>query len=180
MRAAFAPLTPAKEARMNMKRTSEALAVALALILAGAAARAEERGATRSWREVADAAKGPGCEGGPLALVAQFLTLAPEQVQALSQLLQQREQAQAPVLQQISVREEQIAALLENGGDPAEIGQLMVEVHQLQGAAHAVQAQFLASLGSLLTEPQRQRWAQVRMAAQLQPVVPAFQALRLF
>ena len=151
---------------MNMKRTSEAVGVALALILAGAGARAEERGA--------------GCEGGPLAVVAQVLTLEPEQVQALAQLLQQREQAQAPVLQQILAREHQIAALLQNGGDPAEIGQLMLEVHQLQGAVQALQAQFLASLGSMLTNPQRQRWAQVQMAAQLQPVVPAFQALRLF
>ena len=159
---------------------SRAVAVALALMLAGVAAGAEERDGTRWAREAADAAKGPGCEAGPLAVVAQFLTLAPEQVQALSQLLQQREQAQAPVIQQITVREQQIAALLENGGDPAEIGQLMVEVHQLRGAAQAVQAQFLASLGSLLTEPQRQRWAQAQMAAQLQPVVPAFQALRLF
>lgn len=163
-----------------MKRTSEAVGVALALLLAGAGALAEERGGTRSGSETADAAKGPGCEGGPLAVVAQFLALAPEQVQAVGQLLQQREQALGPVLQQIAAREQQIAVLLENGGDPAEIGQLMVEVHQLQGMAQAVQAQFLASLGSMLTEPQRQRWAQVQMAAQLQPVVPAFHALRLF
>ena len=163
-----------------MKRTSEAVGVALALLLAGAGARAEERGVTLSGSEAADAAKGPGCEGGPLAVVAQILTLAPEQVQALAQLLQQREQALGPIQQQISAREQQIAALLQNGGAPAEIGQLLVEVHQLQGAAQALQAQFLASLGSMLTEPQRQRWAQVQMAAQLQPVVPAFQALRLF
>ena len=163
-----------------MKRTSEAVGVALALLLTGAGALAEEREVTRPGTDAADAAKGPGCEGGPLAVVAQFLALAPEQVQAVGQLLQQREQALAPIQQQIAVREQQIAALLANGGDPALIGQIMVEIHQLQGAAQAVQAQFLAGFRSVLTDPQRQRFAQAHMAAQLQPVVPAFLALRLF
>jgi Spy/CpxP family protein refolding chaperone len=177
MRAALVPLTPAKEARMmTMKRVAN---VAVALLLAGAIPAGAAQ-ASKPETEAADAAKGPGCEGGPLAVVAQFLTLAPEQVQAVAQLLQQREQALAPIHQQIAAREQQIAELLANGGDPAEIGQLVIEVHQLHGAAQAVQAQFLASFRSVLTEPQRQRWAQVQMAAQLQPVVPAFQALRLF
>ena len=148
-----------------MNRKSRAVGGAmLALMMAGAAS---VRG-------------GEACEGGPLAVVAQFLTLAPEQVQAVGQLLQEREQALAPIQQQIAMHEQQIAALLANGGDPAQIGQLMVEVHQLQGAAQGVQMQFLAGFRSVLNEPQRQRWAQVQMAAQLQPVVPAFQALRLF
>src|SRR5204862_7325940 len=122
--------------------------------------------------EAFDAVKGAGCEGGPLAVVAQFLTLAPEQVQAVAQLLQQREQALAPIQQQIAAREQQIAQLLASGGDPAAIAQLMIEVYQLRQAAQGVQAQFLAGFASVLTEPQRQRWVQARMAAQLQPVVP--------
>ena len=164
--------------RMSISKASGAV---LAVLLAGAGILAgDEREAIRAGAEASDAGKGPGCEGGPLAVVAQFLALAPEQVQAVAQLLQQREQALAPIQQQIAAREQQIAQLLANGGDPVAIGQLMIEVHQLRQAAQGVQAQFLASFQSVLTEPQRQRWAQVRMAAQLQPVVPAFQALRLF
>lgn len=163
-----------------MKRTSRVAGVALAVLLGAGAVGAEEREAIRPGSEAADAAKGAGCEAGPLAVVAQFLALTPEQVQALGQFLQQREQALAPIEQQIAAREQQIAQLLANGGDPALIGQLVIEVHQLQGAAQAVQAQFLASFRSALTDPQRHRWAQAQMAAQLQPVVPAFQALRLF
>lgn len=164
-----------------MKRTSKAAGVALAVVLAGVGnLPGEERDATRPGGESTDAAKGPGCEGGPLAVVAQFLTLAPEQVQAVGQLLQQREQALSPIQQQIAAHEQQIEQLIASGGDPALIGQLVIEVHHLQAAAQAVQAQFLASFRSALTEPQQQRSAQVQMAAQLQPVVPAFQALRLF
>ena len=164
-----------------MKRMSKVVGTVLAVLLAGTTiVAAEDRDATRPRTDAAEAAKGAGCEGGPLAVVAQFLALAPEQVQAVAQLIQQREQALAPIQQQIAAREQQIAQLLANGGDPVAIGQLMIEVHQLRQAAQGVQAQFLASFQSVLTEPQRQRWAQVRMAAQLQPVVPAFQALRLF
>ena len=151
---------------------------AVALLLAVALpVRAEQ--ASRRGGDAAEAAKGPGCDGGPLAVVAQFLTLAAEQVQAVGQLVQEREQALAPIHQQIAVREQIIEQLLASGGDPAEIGQLVVEIHQLRQAAQAVQAQFMAGFQSVLSEPQRQRWAQVQMAAQLQPVLPAFVALRL-
>lgn len=163
-----------------MTRKSRAAGAALALMLAGAVPlRAQEKEAARWGSDPVDAAQGAECEGGPLAVVAKFLTLAPAQVQALAQLLGEREQALTPILQQIAVGEQRIFELIATGGDPAEIGQLVIELHQLRQAAQAVQAQFRASFQSLLNEPQRQSWAEVQMAAQLQPVVPAFQALRL-
>ena len=163
-----------------MTRNSRAASAALALMLAGALPlRADDLEATQRASDPVAAAQGAECEGGPLVVVAQLLTLAPEQVQAVAQLLQQREQATTPILQQIAVREQRILQLIASGGDPAEIGQLVIEIHQLRQAAQAVQAQFLASFQSLLNDPQRQLWAQVQMAAQMQPVVPAFQALRL-
>lgn len=152
----------------------------LALVMAGAVPlRAQDEEATRRGSDPAAVAQVAECEGGPLAVVAQFLGLAPEQVQAVAQLIQQREQSLAPILQQIAIREQQIAELIATGGDPEQIGQLVIEIHQLRQAAQGVQAQFLAGFQSLLSEPQRQRWAQVQLAAQLQPVLPAFQALRL-
>jgi HPt (histidine-containing phosphotransfer) domain-containing protein len=163
-----------------MTRSSRAAGAVLALILAGAATLpAQETEAAWPEGTPVAAAQGAGCEGGPLAVVAQFLGLAPEQVQALGRLLQEREQSLAAVQQQIAARERQILQLIMTGGDPAQIGPLVVEVHELRQSAQTVQAQFLASFPSLLSEPQRQRWAQVQMAAQLLPVVPAFQALRL-
>ena len=161
-----------------MTRRTRVAGAAVALLLAAAVPARAEKVSKRSG-DPAEAAKGPGCDGGPLAVVAQFLALAPEQVQAVGQLLQEREQALAPIHQQIAMREQLLEQLLASGGDPAEVGQLVVEIHQLRQAAQAVQAQFLDGFQAVLSEPQRQRWAQVQMAAQLQPVLPAFVALRL-
>jgi Spy/CpxP family protein refolding chaperone len=123
-----------------------------------------------------------GGEGGgvpPLAVVARVLQLAPEQGQALGQLLQVRQATQVPILQQIAVREQRIRELVAAGGSPAEIGILMLQVNQLQQQAAAAQAQFLAGLAGILTDEQRGVWEQVRVAARLQPVLPAFQALQI-
>jgi HPt (histidine-containing phosphotransfer) domain-containing protein len=119
------------------------------------------------------------CGAAPVAVVARFLRLGPEQAQAFGQLLQSRQAALAPILQQIAQREQRIRELVAAGGNPAEIGTLMLQVHQLQQAAAAAQAQFLTAFAGLLDEEQRRQWDAVRLAAQLQPVLPAFQALQM-
>ena len=115
----------------------------------------------------------------PASIVARFLHLAPPQAQTFAQLLQVRQEAMAPLLQQIAAREQRIRELVAAGGDPAEIGTLVLQIHQLQQAVAGVQAQFLAGLQGLLAPEQRLAWEQVRLAARLQPVVPAFVALQL-
>ena len=119
------------------------------------------------------------CGPAPVAVVARFLHLAPEQAQALGQLLQARQATLAPILQQIALREQRIRELVAAGGNPAEIGTLMLQVHQLQQAAAAAQAQFLTAFAGLLDDDQRRQWEGARVAVQLQPILPAFQALQL-
>jgi Spy/CpxP family protein refolding chaperone len=160
-----------------MKRTTGAASTALAVLLAAASSLAEE--VPKATRPAAEAAPGGDCEGGPLAIVAQALTLAPEQVQAVQQLLQQRAEELGPIQQEIAIREQLIEELIASGGDPAQIGQLVVEIHELRQAAQAVQAQFLNGFRSVLNPQQQERWGQVQMAAQLQTVLPAFAALSL-
>jgi hypothetical protein len=121
----------------------------------------------------------PDCGAAPVAVVARFLHLGPEQAQAFGQLLQARQAALAPILQQIALREQRIRELLAAGANPAEIGVLMLQVHGLQQAAAAAQARFLTAFAELLDEEQRRRWEGARAAARLQPVLPAFQALQL-
>ena len=140
---------------------------------------AQEPEASMAWSEPIAATQGAECEGGPLAVVAQFLSLGPEQVQALAQLLREREEALRPILQEIARREERIRALIASGGQPRDIGRLVIEIHRLRQGAEAAQAQFLARVHSLLDDEQRQRWDHLRAAAQLRPVLPAFQALGL-
>lgn len=139
--------------------------------------RAQEPGPSRAG--AVTAAQPADGEGGPLAVVAQFLSLAPEQVQALTQLLRERQETVGPLLQEIARREQRIRELVASGGDPAEVGRLVIEIHHLRQLGEAAQAGFLARFGSLLTEEQRRKWRHVRIAARLQPVLPAFQALQM-
>lgn len=122
----------------------------------------------------------PGC--GPsqaLQVVAGFLNLNSDQVQALQLLLRARQQAATPLLQGIAERERRIQELLDSGGDPAEIGGLVVEIQRLRQGVAQAQAEFLARFAGLLNQDQQQRWSAVQMAERLQPFLPAFQTLRL-
>jgi Spy/CpxP family protein refolding chaperone len=115
----------------------------------------------------------------PLGVVVEFLRLAPEQVQALSQLIAEREAVRAPIRLEIAGRKTQIRHLVASGGDPADVGRLVIEIHQLRQAGAAAQARFMMGFESVLTEEQRIRLQHLRVAAQVQPVLPAFVALSL-
>ena len=114
-----------------------------------------------------------------LQAVVQFLQLRPDQQTVLGQLLQARQQALAPLLQGIAQREERLYQLLESGGTPPEIGLLAIEIHILQKQAAQVQQGFLSRWESFLDSDQQQRLQAARVAVSLQPIVPAFQLLRL-
>jgi hypothetical protein len=163
-----------------MMTKSKATGAVLALMVTWAAPLlAEGAGAFRSLNGAVSAQPTAGSEGGPLAVVTEFLSLATEQVQALVQLLRERQETLPPILQEIGKREQRIRELIAFGGDAAEIGRLVIEIHQLRQLAEAAQAQFLARFQSLLNDEQRARWQQIRVAAGLQPVLPAFQVLQI-
>jgi hypothetical protein len=116
----------------------------------------------------------------PLQIVVQFLQLQPAQLPVFGQLLQARQAAVIPLFQGIVQRELQLQALLASGGNPAQVGILVIQIHALQQQIVQTQQVFLANLANLLDQDQRQRLATVAVAVQLQPVVPAFQLLQLF
>jgi hypothetical protein len=163
-----------------MTTKSRATGAVLALLVAGAAPLlAQEEGASRSLVGAVSVQLTAGSEGAPLAVVTEFLSLATEQVQVLVQLLRERQETLPPILQEIGKREQWIHELIASGGDPAAIGRLVIEIHQLRQLAEATQAQFLGRFQSILNDEQRARWQQVRVAAGLQPVLPAFQVLQI-
>jgi hypothetical protein len=123
---------------------------------------------------------GNGEAPSPIQIVAQFLQLRPDQVQELGQLLQARQAAVVPLLQGIQQRVQQLEALLNSGGSPAEVGMLVIQIHTLQQQIAQVQQDFLSKFVNLLAPEQQQRLEAVRIAAQLQPILPAFQQLYLF
>jgi hypothetical protein len=118
--------------------------------------------------------------GEALRIVAAFLQLTPNQVEALVELLRVRQETIAPLLQQIVDKEQQIQVLLETGGEPAAIGQLVIEIHQLKQLIERAQQDFLAAFMDLLNSEQRNRLRAVGQAARLQRVVEAFRTLHLF
>ena len=154
-------------------------AVALTVLAGWTPLRAQEREASEGGTAVVRAERRAGGNGGPVAVVAHFLGLTPDQLPVLEQALRERQQTLGPILQGIAMREQRIRELIASGGSPAEIGVLVIQMHQLREAAENAQAAFLARVESLLDAEQRALWQQVRVAAQLQPVVPAFQALQM-
>ena len=123
---------------------------------------------------------GNGEAPSPIQIVAQFLQLRPDQVQEFGQLLQARQAAVVPLLQGIQQRGQQLEALLNSGGSPADVGMLVIQIHALQQQVAQVQQDFLSKFANLLDLEQQQRLETVRIAAQLQPILPAFQQLYLF
>src|SRR6266851_1332606 len=123
---------------------------------------------------------GNGEAPSPIQIVAQFLQLRPDEVQELGQLLKARQAAVVPLLQGIQQRVQQLEALLNSGGSPADVGMLVIQIHALQQQVAQVQQDFLSKLANLLDLEQQQRLETVRIAAQLQPILPAFQQLYLF
>ncbi len=116
----------------------------------------------------------------PIQIVVQFLQLRPDQVQEFERLLQARQAAVVPLLQEIQQRVQQLEALLNSGGSPADVGMLVIQIHTLQQQVAHVQQDFLSKFVNLLDPEQQQRLEAVRIAAQLQPILPAFQQLYLF
>ena len=118
-------------------------------------------------------------EASAREVVAYFLGLTPDQLPAFEQAHHERQQTLGPMLQGIAMREQRIRELIASGGSPAEIGVLVIQIHQLRPHAENAQALFLARVESFLDAEQRARWQQVRAAARLQALVPAFQALQM-
>jgi hypothetical protein len=125
------------------------------------------------------AAEGNADAPAPLQLVVQFLQLRPDQQTIFGELLQVRQTAVAPLFQGIAQREQQMEALFASGGYPAQVGILVIQIHALQQQILQTQQAFLANFIKLLDPDQEQRFVAVHVAAQLQPVVPAFQLLQL-
>jgi hypothetical protein len=70
--------------------------------------------------------------------------------------------------------------LLNSGGNPAQIGAVVIQIHALQQQMAAAQQAFLTQFIATLDPEQLQKLQAVQIAAQLQPILPAFQPIFLF
>jgi hypothetical protein len=119
-------------------------------------------------------------ETSPLQVVAEFLQLRPGQVSELEQLLQGRQTTLVPLFQTAQALIQQLGILLNSGGNPAQVGITVIQIHALQQQMAQVQQSFLSHFVAILDADQLQRLQAVQIAAQLQPILPAFQPIFLF
>jgi hypothetical protein len=119
-------------------------------------------------------------ETSPVQVVAEFLQLQPGQVSALEQLLQARQATLVPLFQTAQSLIQQLGNLLNSGGSPAQVGVLVIQVHALQQQMAQAQQAFLTQFVAILDPGQLQKLQAVQIAAQLQPILPAFQPIFLF
>lgn len=119
-------------------------------------------------------------ETSPLQGVAEFLQLTPGQVTELGQLLQVRQAKLVPLVQTAQALTQRLGNLLNSGANPAQVGTVVIQIHTLQQQAAQVQQAFLTQFTSILSPDQLQRLQAVQVAAQLQPILPAFQPIFLF
>src|SRR5258707_5975547 len=118
-------------------------------------------------------------ETSPLQVVADFLQLQPGQVSELQQLLQARQTTLVPLFQTAQALIQQLGNLLNSGGNPAQVGILVIQIHALQQQMAQAQQSFLSQIEATLNADQQQRLQAVQIAAQLQPILPALQPIFL-
>jgi hypothetical protein len=119
-------------------------------------------------------------EASPLQVVVAFLQLQPAQASALEQLLQGRQATLVPLVQTAQALIQQLGILLNSGGNPAQVGVLVFQIHAVQQQIGQVQQAFLTQFTGILDAEQLQKLQAVQIAAQLQPILPAFQPIFLF
>ena len=116
----------------------------------------------------------------PLQVIAAFLQLRPGQIGQLEQLLQTRQEALTPRIQQLQALGQQLDALLASGGNPVQVGLTVIQIHAVQQQVAQIQQSFVSQLIAMLDADQLQRLHAVQIAAQLQPILPAFRLLLPF
>jgi hypothetical protein len=124
--------------------------------------------------------QGDGQEVSPLEVVAAFLQLRPGQAAELQQLVQARQATITPLLTAAQTLIQQLAILLNSGGNPAQIGSALIQIHVLQQKIGQVQQAFLTQFVPTLDPDQLQKLQAVQVAAQLQSILPAFAPIFLF
>ena len=112
--------------------------------------------------------------------MAEFLQLRPGQVSELEQLLQARQARLVPLFQTAQSLIQELGNLLNSGGSPTPVGVLVIQIHALQQQIEQAQQAFLSQFVAILDAEQLQKLQAVQIAAQLQPILPAFQPIFLF
>src|SRR5260370_34728644 len=108
-------------------------------------------------------------ETSPIQVVAQFLQLSPGQVSELQQLLQARQTALVPLFQTAQALIEQLGVLLNSGGNPAQVGTLVIQIHALQQQMSQEHKGFLTQFVATLNAEHHQSLPPAQLRPRFQP-----------
>ncbi|HEV8658879.1 MAG TPA: periplasmic heavy metal sensor [Thermoanaerobaculia bacterium] len=116
----------------------------------------------------------------PVQVVAAVLQLSPEQLAALINMLQQREQALQPLQQELRMHQEAIGKALQTPApDPFALGQLLIETRTIEQQIAATRLQASAQFQQVLDQDQLERLQQIQSTAGVCQILPAFEAMGL-
>ncbi|MDD5544613.1 MAG: hypothetical protein PHX83_15715 [Acidobacteriia bacterium] len=146
------------------------LALCLPLVMTGTSRNASTSAVTNVGAQ----------EPPPPVVVAAFLNLSEAQAAQFRDLLNEFQTSVSGLQEQLGGRQNQLQGMLNTpGADPASVGGLVLEIHAIElQVGQAVQS-FQSHFFDLLTAEQKGKVQAVALAAQLQPAVGAFAALRL-
>ena len=116
----------------------------------------------------------------PLTIVSKVLLLADEQTQALGDIIQARGESIRPAVQEVQAREQALAQQLQSSDpDPQTVGRLVIEIRRIQEQIHQAVEATNRQFEAVLTPDQLARLQQIRAAAPVCDVIPAFKAAGL-
>ena len=119
-------------------------------------------------------------EPPPIAVVANVLSLSEEQVHALGDFLQARGEAVHPAAEELHRHQQALEQQLQAADpDAATVGRLAIEMKRLQEQIQHALEESNKALDGILNEEQRTRLEQIRGAAGVCGVIPAFKAIGL-
>ena len=129
---------------------------------------------------LAQAPDAPGDRAKSPQVVARFLELTLEQREQWREIRRATGEAVRPLAEELRATEEALQELLgSDDPDPAEIGDLLLAIRSLKQQIQRIGAQGVADFEAILDDEQAGRLANLRRAAPLCRVVPAFRDLHL-
>jgi len=122
----------------------------------------------------------PNLPGVARHIIIEFLNLSPDQVSQWDDLIADREAAAQPLVDAIAGINAELEVLLSGDDpDPYEVGDLVIQRHDLGVELADVHRTYVEGFEMMLTEEQLGQYHFIRRAERAQPLFPSFRILGL-
>lgn len=122
----------------------------------------------------------PCLPGAAQQIVTDFLELDQNQVMLWDELIADREAAAQPVREAVAAVQAELEALLaDDNSDPTEVGDLVIQRHDLGRELAEIQRAYVEGFELMLSDEQLDRYLFVRRAERAQPLFPPFRIMDL-